>query len=131
MNISHKHRITIAFLIVFAISSLFISCKKEEGTSWDTDILAPIAHTNLNLATIFPDTLITTNPDGSLRLAFETELFNFTVDSLIKIPDTSLFYNYPFPAPLYPITPGLQFFPTSTSSTNFTLPNGILLKKQP
>ncbi len=129
MNINYKHKKGIAFIVLIASICLFFSCRKEEGTSWDTNLLAPIAHTSLNLATVFPDTLVATNPDGTLKLAFETELFNFTVDSLIKIPDTSLFYNYPFPAAYFPITPGLQFFPTSTSSTTFPLPNGILLKK--
>src|ERR1043165_7096834 len=71
---------------------LIASCKKEAKTNWSTEMLVPIATTNLSLQNIVKDTSrVITNSDNSLTLAFKSELLKFSLaDRLIRIPDTAL-----------------------------------------
>lgn len=110
------------------MSSLFTSCKKEQPW-WDADIVAPIAYSELSLGQIFADTLLATNPDSSLSIAYDSELFKFTFDSLIEIPDTTIFYNHPFPLfTPYLASPSDSFPAISNPPTTYNL-NGVFLKR--
>lgn len=81
-------------LFLMAITGLVFSiaaCKKERKTSWDTELLVPIANTNLNLKNLVKDSTIKTNSDNSLTLSFSSTLYEFNLaDQLINIPDTSI-----------------------------------------
>lgn len=113
------------FTILLA-SLLLFGCRKE-STFWEDDFVAPLAKGNLSLGNMFPDTTIKTNPDSSLKIAFETQLINFGMDSLLKIPDTTItnVAKVPFSFTVSPNTTLLQ----TTSSTYYDFPNGILLSK--
>jgi len=80
------------FFVLFIITAfLLTSCKKEARTTWDTELLVPIANTNLSLKNLVKDSSLITNSDNSLTLAFKSGLFQFSLaDRLITIPDTSL-----------------------------------------
>ncbi|HXB41412.1 MAG TPA: hypothetical protein VNZ49_12775 [Bacteroidia bacterium] len=100
-------------------------CRKE-STYWEDDFVAPLAHGSLTLGSMFPDTLLKSNPDSTLKIAFETTLINYGIDSLLKIPDTTLITvstNTFFPIEIHP--GDLLFSNTSESYYNF--PNGIQL----
>ncbi|MBL7778938.1 MAG: hypothetical protein JNK66_11670 [Chitinophagales bacterium] len=79
-------------LYVIALFLLvLVACKKDQPTRWDTEMLIPIATTSLNLANIAGDSSVTQRPDSSLVLAFNTNLYEFSLaDQIIKIPDTSI-----------------------------------------
>src|SRR5206468_3921159 len=67
------------------------SCKKEAKTNWDTEMLVPIATTNLSLQNLVKDSSIKTNSDNSLTLAFNSSLYQLSLaDKIIKIPDTAI-----------------------------------------
>jgi len=76
--------------LFLCIAILFFSCKKETGTSWDIDILAPIIKSTLDLKNIMTDSLIQVNPDSSISMVFEGNLFQLTLDTLVNIPDTNV-----------------------------------------
>lgn len=80
------------FLVLFGITSLLASCKRESQSHWNTDVLVPIANTNLTIQNLVNDTnTIKTNSDNSLTLAYTSNLYNFNLaDSLISIPDTAI-----------------------------------------
>lgn len=104
---------------------LFFGCRRE-NTYWEDDFVAPLAHGNLNLGTMFPDTTIKSNADSSLKIAFSAQLINYGLDSLLKIPDTTVSTvstNTLFPIQ---IQPGYPLF-SSTTDTYYDLPNGIEL----
>ncbi|MBP6731598.1 MAG: hypothetical protein KA149_06035 [Chitinophagales bacterium] len=68
------------------------SCKKDARTQWDTEMLVPIATTNLSLSNLVKDTTLKTNPnDNSLTLSFNKALYSFSLaEQVVNIPDTSI-----------------------------------------
>lgn len=79
----------VLFIIVVSVIS---SCKKDAKTNWDTELLVPIATTNLTLRNLVKDTsILKTNPDNSMKLVFNSQLYNFNLaEQIVKIPDTSI-----------------------------------------
>jgi hypothetical protein len=124
---------SLCFIIILALAA--ISCRKEK-TWWDADFVAPIASSSMNLSNLFPDTIITSNPDSSLSIAFDTDLFNFSVDSVLKLPDTSIVNKFSpiiFPFGYYTYSPGnlipMSSDPLNGDEVDFSVPNGVLLKR--
>ena len=60
------------------------------NTSWDVDVIAPVIKTELNMADLIADSLLTSTADGALRLKVEQPLIDLPLDSLLKIPDTTI-----------------------------------------
>ena len=75
--------------LFFILGILFIfSCKHElERPNWDTDMIFPIAHSNLNIANLISDTttLINEDQEGFISLVFEQEFIDMNLDTIIKI----------------------------------------------
>lgn len=70
---------------------LWSACKKETKTSWDTEMLIPIATTSLSIQNLVKDSSIVANSDNSLRLAYSNTLYEFSLaKQVINIPDTSI-----------------------------------------
>ncbi len=81
-----KHALLFCAMLVY-----LSACKKDARTQWDTEMLVPIANTNLSLQNLVKDSTITTNSDQSLTLSFKSSLFDFNLaNQLIRIPDTSI-----------------------------------------
>ncbi|MBI3520139.1 MAG: hypothetical protein HY062_12405 [Bacteroidetes bacterium] len=109
--------------------SVIVSCKKE--TSWDIDAAVPIARSHLNISNFFGDTIFKSDPNGLLHIAFSKDLLNYTMDSLVKLPDTtvSIGYTVPFSTSL---SPGVQIFSNALSNDKeitFDVSNGVELNK--
>src|ERR1700749_3202913 len=121
-------KISLAVLCV----CIFSFCKRSP-TTWEDDVVAPLATGSLTLANLFPDTTIKTNTDSSLKIAFETSLINYQLDSLLKIPDTTVTtaFTFSFNPPSPPAFPPGSLLPIGTYSAEnvYNLPNGIQLKK--
>ena len=71
---------------------LFVgSCKKNQSSGWNTQLLVPIATTNLSLQNLVKDANLKTNADSSLTLAFQSNLYQFNLaDQIVQIPDTAI-----------------------------------------
>ena len=120
--------------IAFALVCIcLLSYCKRNPTTWDDNIVAPLANGNLSLGNLFPDTVIKANADSSLVIALNTGLINFQIDSLIKIHDTTIVTTDSLPFSKFPIHPGeniSSLLPSNNnSSTYYNLPNGVLLRK--
>ena len=89
MKLSNVFKSIVCFFIVVSVLS---SCKKDAKTNWDTELLIPIATTNLSLRNLVKDTgILKTNPDNSMKLVYNSQLYNFNLaDQIIHIPDTSI-----------------------------------------
>ena len=86
------------FIALFIIGTLTFSCKKIlDKPTWDTELLAPVIKTTLTLNNLLSDSVIQTNPDSSLKLVYQSDVFNIDVDSIFKIPDTTLVEEYVIP----------------------------------
>src|ERR1700722_7523887 len=67
------------------------SCKKNQSSGWNTQLLIPIATTNLSLQNLVTDSALKTNADSSLTLAYQSTLYSFNLaDQIVQIPDTSI-----------------------------------------
>lgn len=78
-------------LILAGVLLTIAACKKDARTNWDTEMLVPIATSNLTLQNLVKDSGVVTNPDQSLTLAYKSTLFQFNLaDRFIRIPDTSI-----------------------------------------
>ena len=79
----------LVFVILFASSS----CKKEnENTKpyWHTNIVAPLAYTNLSIFDILNDSIVETGADSMVFLVFRNEFTSLSIDSILQIPDTNI-----------------------------------------
>lgn len=114
-------------LICIAVLGL-CGCKQDiAGTGWDVDILAPVIHTELTMANLVADSLLASDADGLLRLKVETPLIDFPLDSILKIPDTTVSNSVSLPVNLNDIPPGTVLSPL-TSETTYDL-GELALKK--
>ncbi len=125
-----------SLFILFLFSFIFYSSCRKGNPSWDVDILAPLINSTLTINNIIPDSLLQTNPDNSLSIVYKIGLYSFNVDTLFKIPDTTLSNNYVSPFSTI-ISPGGGIIPVITTSitnnlgdvelTNVTLRSGKML----
>ena len=74
---------------IFVVPILLYSCKKEP-TTWDTDWAAPIAYGHLTINDMMPVDYVETNSGGYLSLVIHESVFQFSLDTLIKLPDTTI-----------------------------------------
>jgi hypothetical protein len=103
-------------------------CKEDiGGSTWDVDLLAPIANVRLTMADLLADSLVEEDADGRLRLRFETDLIGLEIDSLVRIPDTTITTPISFTQPVTNLPPGSEFIPFVTF-TRFNL-GGIGLQR--
>lgn len=110
----------LVFACIFCLI-LVVSCKKEESVWWDADLSGPIAQTELNLANLLPDSVLISDPDSALRIYFSSNIFNYKVDSLVSIPDTTIDTSYTsILANTIAFAPGSPIF-SSTNETYFDI----------
>lgn len=120
--------VKISLSLVFLLS--IFSCKKE--TTWDIDAAIPIARSHLNISNFFGDTIFKTDASGLVHLAFTKEVLNLTMDSLVKLPDTTVNIGYTafFNSSL---SPGDLIYTNSGVVSNqeitFDVSNGVQLNK--
>ncbi len=106
--------------IVIFSSFLFVSCRKaNDGPSWDTELLAPIANASLNLNNLLTNSVIQANPDSSLKLVYENNFYGLKMDTLFKIPDTTISQILAIPISGITFAPG-TVIPVLSPNTNTT-----------
>jgi len=109
-------------LIIFTL----FSCRKDiERPNWDVDLLAPLVKTTLSLEDLLPDSVLQTNPDTSIKLVFQSNLFDVNMDSLFKIPDTTITEIYTFPLSST-ANPGSSFY-SNDEERKLNISNGVEL----
>lgn len=91
-------------LISFTLLLATYSCKKEP-TQWSTNWAAPIAHGHLTINDAIPVEYTETNEGGYLSLVIDETLFEFSVDTLIDIPDNSADAKTTIDVPSFEVTP--------------------------
>ncbi|MBI2721077.1 MAG: hypothetical protein HYX39_02765 [Bacteroidetes bacterium] len=118
---------TIVFLLVIALLSF---CRKPTGAFWDVDVTLPLVNSELNIKNFLGDSVFKPDNTGLLNLAITRTLTAVKLDSLIKLPDTTIVNSFTIPA-VFPttLTPGqtLTFFPPS--ELTFDIGNAVALKR--
>jgi len=96
--------------LVFIAVVFIFSCRKDfNRPNWDVDLLAPLAKTSLSIKNLFPDSVIQVESDTSLKLVYQTNIFDIEMDSLFRIPDTVVSANYVFPLSIF-VAPGNSLY---------------------
>lgn len=101
-------------LVLLGFVVILNSCRREDvRPSWDTEILTPLLKGSLSINDILSDTLLSANADSSIKLVYQSHLYDFTVDSLFEFFDTSITKSYKLDSInlinqniIYPITLG-------------------------
>ncbi len=99
-----------------------LSCRKE--TSWDVDAAIPIARSHLDLNNFFADTIFKADPTGLLHLSYSKTIINYSLDSLVKLPDTTLNYGYVIPAGSLGVNPNDVLY-SSSQETQVNVSNHV------
>lgn len=123
-----KSSIPIPFILL-CLSVALGGCKQDiANTSWDVDVLAPVIHTRLTMADLVADSLLTSSADGALRLRVETSLIDLPLDSILKIPDTTLSKDIISPVVFENVEPGFEIPGSIVDETQYDL-GELALKK--
>lgn len=111
-----------SYLGLAVIAAVGGGCKQDLANSqWDVDVLAPVIQTRLTMADLLADSLLVANSEGALRLKVETPLIDLPLDSILKIPDTTVYDAIGVPLPLNNIQPGTEIPFPLTSETQYDL----------
>ena len=118
--------------IYFLSGLLFLflfSCKREGSTSWDTDVLAPLANGRITLNEIVLDSLLYADENSLWHFRFHEDLTDFDLDTLVEIPDTVITKSFVVPLTGGPFTipPGQVII--SEQENNLINANDVLLKE--
>jgi hypothetical protein len=106
-----------------------LSCKKE--TNWDVDLAIPLAKSHLNISNFFGDTIFQSDPNGLLHIAFSKDLINYTMDSLVNLPDTTIPLGYTLPF-TQAFNPGVLIYSNDINpdkEIKFDVSNGVELNR--
>ena len=89
-QINKPNKIKIFILILF-FAFLLNACEKDrKKPSWDVEMLIPLITDTISLIDIMDESFFVENPDQSISLVFNEELFEISIDSLAHLPDTLL-----------------------------------------
>jgi hypothetical protein len=108
---------------------LLMSCKREAPTSWETDVLFPLANGRMTLNNIVADSLLYADENGLWHFRFVEELTNFDLDTLVEIPDTVITKSFIVPITGGPFTipPGQVII--NEQENNLISVNDVMLKE--
>ncbi len=95
---NYLKKIRLPFSILLLLLSILSSCSSDKETSWDIDVLAPLAEARLSVRDIFVDSLIISEPGAPVVIRYTSTYDLIPNDSLFQIPDTS--FNNAFSLPL-------------------------------
>lgn len=117
------------FSILLALFLFFTNCRKPSDANWDIDATLPIVNSVLNIKDYLGDTLFSTDQTGLLHFVYNNEVASLKLDSLLNMPDTSIFTSFTSTVPVnIPLQPGqnLALFPPT--EIEFNISNGIEIK---
>ena len=111
--LSRTVKTTIRTIIISGLLGfLLVSCKQDiGGANWDVDILAPVIRTELTMADLLADSLLYASSNGALRLKVERPLIDLTLDSILRIPDTTIVKSFSLLGSLTDVPPGFELQP--------------------
>ena len=91
-----------------AITVIVCACSKKT-LEWDVDVAAPLLKTELSIANLLPDSVLTTNDDHTVSVVINTELFSVSPSTIAEFPDSLFEFALDVPQQSA-LAPGLLFF---------------------
>ncbi len=112
-------RLRLGIILVLIAINLFLGCRKPTSANWDSDIILPVVNSKLNIKNFLGDTIFKSDNNGLIHIIASRTLTALQLDSVIKLPDTTIVQTFSviFPTTL---TPGqsLTFFPPTELQFN-------------
>lgn len=91
MHFNSVKKLSNTLLPALLVAMLFSACRREDDySSWETNMLTPIASTSLTINDLLQDSLLKSNPDSSLQLVYEQELYKLATEDFFTVPDTEI-----------------------------------------
>ncbi len=97
LPMNHFRRSHAFAILLVTLFGLFSSCKQDEQTSWDIEVLAPLAETRLSVHDLIADSLIISEPGEPVVIRFSSTYNLVPNDSLFQIPDTTFNSSFSLP----------------------------------
>lgn len=117
----------IALLLTFVM--FFAFCRKPTTASWDVDVSLPVVTSKLNIRNFLGDTVFTSDNSGLLHLAITRTMTAIKLDSLIKLPDTTIVTSFTLPAFNATLQPGQSLPINPISLLTFSIDNNASIEK--
>ncbi|HYG16496.1 MAG TPA: hypothetical protein VEC12_12135 [Bacteroidia bacterium] len=76
--------------VLIILLAVLASCKRNDYSSWDTNMLTPIASTSLSISDLLTDSTVRSNPDSSLQLVYDYRLYTIKTSDFFHVPDTEV-----------------------------------------
>lgn len=95
-------------LFLFLSLGVIISCRKEP-TTWETDWSAPVIKGQLTLEDLIPAEYLTANSDNYYSIVYHKPVYTFTIDTLVKLPDTTIIKKSAVGVSSLTVNPGFSF----------------------
>lgn len=108
---------------------VFISCRKSNVASWDVDLVLPVVSSELNIKNFLGDSIFKADNTGLLNLTVTRTLTAIKLDSLIKLPDTTIVNSFTLPVFNATLQPGDVLPTTPPTPLTFSVGNGAALKR--
>ncbi len=120
MILVSKSKRIYSFLLIYSLLIVLSSCRKKEGTDWDTHWLGPLFRTSLTIQQIVPDTLMATDPNNVVHLYYDKVFKGTGFISTQQLPDTAILKYFTIPFGTVTLNPGDNFLDlTEESVMNF------------
>ena len=96
--------------ILLTITLLTNCNKNREPIEWNANYSIPLAYGSLGITDFIVDSLYTLNPDSSINIHFQRNLYQLSLDSIVQLPDNQLsnVFSLPFPVAI-DFNPGQTF----------------------
>ncbi len=86
-----KMRVTRVLFSVLFIMLVVFACKRMSfEPEWDVDMLVPFAQSKIDLEQLLSPDELRVNSNGDHEVYYEDEIFSYSLDSLFRIPDTTI-----------------------------------------
>jgi hypothetical protein len=115
--------------ILVPLILLLSFCRKPNIASWDVDIVLPVVTSQLNIKNFLGDSIFKSDNTGLLNLSVTRTITAIKLDSLIKLPDTTIKNSF---ITVFPglINPGQAIpIPVPQAELTFSISNGVALKR--
>jgi len=98
---------------------LFSSCRRDQDTSWNVQVAGPLAQGRIGLHNLLADSILSADENGLWHLMIQRDLTDFDLDSLVRIPDTTIHRKFvvPFGGGPISIPPGVTIMSYNETST--------------
>ncbi len=93
----------------FCFTLLSLSgCKREERTTWNSGVLIPLVEGSMYIDDLVPDSILSADENYLWHLILVEDLTEFNLDTLVRIPDTTISkrFDVPIIGGPFPIPPG-------------------------